>query len=59
MVFKLYVIAGYKHKEIAAMLDIEVNTSKSQLSRAKKYLQNELCYMELKAKPANQNNDEN
>ena len=41
--FKLYVIDGYKHKEIAEMLDIEVNTSKSQLSRAKKYLQNGIC----------------
>ena len=51
MVFKLYVIDGYKHKEIAEMLDIEVNTSKSQLSRAKKYLQNELCNMEKTAQP--------
>lgn len=51
LVFKLYVIDGYKHKEIAEMLDIGVNTSKSQLSRAKKYLQNELCNMEKKAQP--------
>tara|TARA_Y100000589_G_scaffold329951_1_gene378101 strand:+ start:1026 stop:1625 length:600 start_codon:yes stop_codon:yes gene_type:complete len=51
LVFKLYVIDGYKHKEIAEMLNIEVNTSKSQLSRAKKYLQNQLCHMEKKAKP--------
>jgi len=51
LVFKLYVIDGYKHKEIAEMLDIEVNTSKSQLSRAKKYLQNQLCHMEKKAMP--------
>ena len=51
VVFKLYVIDGYKHKEIAEMLDIEVNTSKSQLSRAKKYLQNQLCHMEKKAMP--------
>ena len=46
MVFKLYVIDGYKHKEIAEMLDIEVNTSKSQLSRAKKFLQGVLLHME-------------
>ena len=51
MVFKLFVIDGYKHKEIAEMLNIEVNTSKSQLSRAKRYLQNELCNMEKKAQP--------
>jgi RNA polymerase sigma factor (sigma-70 family) len=42
MVFNMYVIDGYKHKEIADMLGIDINTSKSQLSRAKKYLQREL-----------------
>ena len=51
LVFKLYIIDGYKHKEIAEMLGIEVNTSKSQLSRAKKHLQNALCHMEKKAQP--------
>ena len=51
MVFKLYVIDGYKHKEIAEMLGIEINTSKSQLSRAKKFLQNQLNHMSKKAKP--------
>lgn len=51
MVFKLYVIDGYKHKEIAEMLGIEVNTSKSQLSRAKKFLQSQLIHMGKKAKP--------
>jgi len=56
LIFKLYVIDGYKHKEIAEMLDIEVNTSKSQLSRAKKYLQNQLCYMEKKAIPLPEEN---
>lgn len=38
MVFNLYVIEGYSHKEIAAQLGIAINTSKSQLSRAKKQL---------------------
>ena len=33
------------------MLGIEVNTSKSQLSRAKKHLQNALFHMEKKAQP--------
>lgn len=41
-VFNLYVVEGYMHKEIAEMLGIDVNTSKSQLSRAKTYLQREL-----------------
>jgi len=38
-VFNLYVVDGYSHKEIANMLDITENTSKSQLSRARAYLQ--------------------
>lgn len=41
-VFNLYVVEGFMHKEIADMLEIDVNTSKSQLSRAKTYLQREL-----------------
>jgi RNA polymerase sigma factor (sigma-70 family) len=41
-VFNLYVVEGYKHKEIAEMLGIDANTSKSQLSRAKVHLQNAL-----------------
>jgi len=39
LVFNLYVIEGYKHKEIAEMLGITEGTSKSQLSKAKNYLQ--------------------
>jgi len=35
-VFNLYVIEGYKHEEIAAMLNISVGTSKSNLAKAKK-----------------------
>lgn len=38
-VFNLYVIEGYKHREIAEQLDISINTSKSQLILAKKRLQ--------------------
>lgn len=41
-VFNLYVVEGFMHKEISDMLGIDVNTSKSQLSRAKTYLQKEL-----------------
>ena len=42
-VFNLYVIEGFLHKEIADMLGVDVNTSKSQLSRAKIYLKKELA----------------
>jgi RNA polymerase sigma-70 factor (ECF subfamily) len=35
-------VEGFMHKEIGDMLNIDVNTSKSQLSRAKTYLQREL-----------------
>jgi RNA polymerase sigma-70 factor (ECF subfamily) len=37
-VFNLYVLEGLKHKEIAEMLEISINTSKSQLILAKKRL---------------------
>jgi RNA polymerase sigma-70 factor (ECF subfamily) len=37
-VFNLYVIEQYTHKEIAEMLEISVNTSKSQLSKARRLL---------------------
>ncbi len=37
-IFNLYVVEGYKHREIAEMLDISINTSKSQLILAKKRL---------------------
>lgn len=42
MVFNLYAIEGYKHKEIAGMLNIDVTTSKSQFSRARKLIQKKL-----------------
>jgi len=38
MVFNLYAVEGYKHKEIAEMMGIDTNTSKSQYSRAKAVL---------------------
>ncbi len=38
-VFLLYAIEGYKHKEISKMLGISIGTSKSQLSKARKVLQ--------------------
>jgi len=45
-VFNLYAIEGYSHAEIAKKLDINENTSKSQLSRARKWLQTKLAEME-------------
>ncbi|HKK45395.1 MAG TPA: sigma-70 family RNA polymerase sigma factor [Balneolaceae bacterium] len=38
-VFNLYVIDGFKHREIADMLGISVGTSKSNLAKAKQNLQ--------------------
>ncbi|WNH13932.1 RNA polymerase sigma factor [Thalassobellus suaedae] len=38
MVFNLYVLDGYSHKEIADMLNINVGTSKSNLARARQTL---------------------
>lgn len=45
-VFNLYAIEGYNHAEIAEQLAISENTSKSQLSRARKWLQTRLAEME-------------
>ena len=45
-IFNLYAIEGYNHNEIAKSLSISVNTSKSQLSRARKLLQKMLSETE-------------
>lgn len=42
MVFVLYVIEGYKHHEIADLLEVSESTSKSQLFKARKMLQEKL-----------------
>lgn len=42
LVFNLYVLDSYSHKEISKMLNISEGTSKSNLSRARKNLKNEL-----------------
>ena len=42
MVFNLYAIEGYKHREIAEIMEIDTNTSKSQYSRARKIIQSKL-----------------
>jgi RNA polymerase sigma-70 factor (ECF subfamily) len=42
MVFVLYTVEGYKHREIAEMLSISESTSKTQLLKARKLLQDQL-----------------
>ncbi len=42
LVFNLFVIEGYSHKEISEMLHISVGTSKSNLARARMALQDKL-----------------
>ena len=48
MVFNLYVIDGYTHKEIASLLNMSVGTSKSTLSRARVLLQKSIKNVEGK-----------
>ncbi len=43
-VFSLYLLEGYKHKEIAEVLDISVSTSKSQYRYAIKLLREKLSH---------------
>jgi len=45
-IFNMYVVEGYKHREIAEELGISINTSKSQLILAKKRLRNMLSDQE-------------
>jgi RNA polymerase sigma-70 factor (ECF subfamily) len=42
LVFNLYLLDGYSHKEIATMLMISEGTSKSNLARAKMILKNKI-----------------
>lgn len=42
MVFVMYAVEGYKHQEIAEMLNISLGTSKSQLFKARKMLQKKI-----------------
>jgi len=46
-IFNMYVIEGYKHREIAEILGISINTSKSQLILAKKRLRAFISEQEL------------
>ena len=45
MVFNMYAIDGYNHKEIADIMGISEGTSKSNLSRARKILQDKVLEM--------------
>jgi len=42
LVFNLYVLDGYSHKEIANMLNITTGTSKSNLARARQILKDKI-----------------
>jgi RNA polymerase sigma-70 factor (ECF subfamily) len=42
MVFNMFAIEGFQHKEIAQMMGIDITTSKSQYSRARKLLRTKL-----------------
>ena len=48
-VFNMYVVEGYSHKEIAEMLNISETTSRTQLSRARVWLQNRIKEMKKDA----------
>jgi RNA polymerase sigma factor (sigma-70 family) len=49
MVFNLYVFEGYSHKEIAEAMNFSENTSKTQLMKARRQLQNKIFeYTNLK-----------
>ena len=45
-VFNLYVIEGYKHKEIANMLQMKESSSRAVLARAKKQIRDHLLKFE-------------
>lgn len=54
MVFNLFAIEGYSHKEISSMINISEGTSKSNLSRARVILQRRVgSYTGLKKKTLN------
>ncbi|MFZ0283354.1 MAG: RNA polymerase sigma factor, partial [Bacteroidales bacterium] len=54
MVFNLYAIEGFKHKEIASKLNIDANTSRSLYNRAKLLIRKKL---ESAGKPDTGNTD--
>jgi len=56
IVFNMYVIDGYSHKEIAQELNINAKTSKSRLSKARRITQHALyqkAIIKIKKQPVN------
>ena len=47
VVFNLFAIEGYSHREIGELMNISENTSKSQYSRARSYLRTLLQKLEI------------
>ena len=45
MVFNLYAMEGYNHKEISEVMKISVGTSKSNLARARKILKSKVVHL--------------
>jgi RNA polymerase sigma-70 factor (ECF subfamily) len=43
----MYVVEGYSHQEIAELLGISENTSRSQLARARHLLQQKLVHLKI------------
>lgn len=54
LVFNMYALDGYSHKEIAEALEISIGTSKSNLSRARLILQKELTKIKRKEEQYNE-----
>ncbi len=57
MIFNLYAVEGYKHREIAEMLSIDINTSKSQYSRARKMIRRKLEILSRIAVPGKEEDE--
>jgi len=53
MVFVMYAIEGYRHNEIAEILNISEGTSKSQLFKARKWLQQQINHINKMSYGAN------
>lgn len=49
VVFNLFAIEGFSHREIANELDIQESTSRSQLTKARKLLQKQVIAMQQKS----------
>ena len=58
MVFNLFAIEGYSHKEIANILEISENTSKTQLLKARKSLRKKLISLNRMPQKTSVRNEE-